>query len=272
MPIPLKLTGKIDIPLSDDMLMHYVMSRSNLALKGLVCALKGLKPEQIDSVILNNPIDYGSYAGKEIVLDIKVLLNGGEILDIELQTYYDAYWIERSLYYLSRSYDTLAAGEKYGMLKPITQVSIMNRDLFPTYPEFYSRFLLKNLRYDYPYTSNYALHVLYLNRIELATKQDAQDDLVFWAKLFSAATWEEIYALSRPDAVREQRGSAVKGVRDGVPLVLFQIDFRVHAGKGNMRTVIFPGTGAVESLVIFSYQILPAFRVFPYPFLKLCFY
>ena len=38
--------------------------------------------------------------------------------------------------------------------------------------------------------------MLYLNRIDLATQEDIDNGLVYWAKMFNATTWEEIKSLS----------------------------------------------------------------------------
>ena len=42
--------------------------------------------------------------------------------------------------------------------------------------------------------------MLQLNHIDLATKEDVQNNLVYWAKLFNATTWEEFKALAEMKA------------------------------------------------------------------------
>ena len=133
-------TGPIDVTLKNDMMFHLVMARSKKALKGLVCSLKGLDPAEVKDVELTNPIDYSLYTTKEIVLDVKVMLNNNEIIDIELQMYKDNNWELRSLLYLCRSFDSIDEGEDYYRLKPTTFIAIMNDPIFPEFPEFYSQY------------------------------------------------------------------------------------------------------------------------------------
>nr|WP_297706974.1 hypothetical protein [uncultured Butyrivibrio sp.] len=38
--------------------------------------------------------------------------------------------------------------------------------------------------------------MLQLNHIELATEEDEENNLVYWARLFNATTWEEFKALA----------------------------------------------------------------------------
>ena len=194
-------TGPISVTLRNDMMFHRAMHSSKKALKGLVCALKGLDPDTVKDVELTNPIDYSAFANKEIILDVKVILNSSEILDIELQLYHSNVWERRSLLYLCRSFDSIGVGEKYSELKPTTLIAIMDNPMFPDYPEFYSHYMFLNTKNHQPYSTLLSLNVLYLNRTDLATEEDIKHDLVYWAKLFQTTTWEDLKALctAHPD-------------------------------------------------------------------------
>ncbi len=204
-PVPFEeATGPIDVTLKNDMMFHLVMARSNKALKGLVCSLKGLDPDTVKDVVLTNPIDYSMYATKKIILDVKVHLNNNEIIDIELQMYTDANWELRSLLYLCRSFDSIKQGDDYDKLKPTTFIAIMNDPLFPAYPEFYSHYELLNTKNFQPYSSYLKLNVLYLNKTDIATQEDMDNDLVYWAKIFKATDWVELRKLcAKNDTFKE---------------------------------------------------------------------
>lgn len=191
-------TGPIPYTLKNDLLFHYVMSRSNEGLKGLICTLKGLKPDDIRSVILLNPIDYGYYAGKEIIFDVKVEMNSSEIIEVELQLYFDKDWEKRSLLYLCRAFDSINSGDEYSKLKPATMVVITERTCLPHpgTPEFYSEYELRNIKNHEPYSSLLKLNVLYLDQADLATQTDIDSGLLMWSKLFKATTWEELNAVA----------------------------------------------------------------------------
>ena len=85
-------TGKIEYNLQNDMMFHYVMQESKEALKGLVCALKGISPAEVQAIHVENPIELNS-SGKETVMDIKLTLNTNEIMNIELQMYFEPEWL-----------------------------------------------------------------------------------------------------------------------------------------------------------------------------------
>lgn len=199
-------TGPIEITLRNDMMFHCAMQRSNKALTGLVCALKGLDPDTVKEVSLTNPIDYSQYTNKEIILDVRVILNDAEIIDIELQLYPDKYWEGRSLLYLCRSFDRLGVGEEYPLLKPTTLIVITDRKLLDKDQEleFYAHYAILNVKNFQPYSSMININVLYLNHTDLATDEDKTNNLVYWSKLFQARTWEELKALSAQSPAFEE--------------------------------------------------------------------
>ena len=189
----------MEFSLKNDALVHLILERSKPVLKNLICCLKGLKEEDIKDVTLLSTISLND-AMKELVLDIRVLLNNDEQLDIELQFYYDTYFKERALLYLCRMFDSLKRGEKIDHLKTATLIVITDMPIFDETREFYSRFLLRSEN-DAVYTRKFALNVLQCNRTELATAEDVDNGLLTWAKAFMAKTWEDLRALAQQNPV-----------------------------------------------------------------------
>ena len=99
-------TGKIDYTLMNDCMFHSVMTKSGNVLKGLLCALLHLKPDEVQSITILNPIELGDdIRSKSFILDIKLLLNDTKIINIELPVRPQYYWNDRSLIYLCRLFD-----------------------------------------------------------------------------------------------------------------------------------------------------------------------
>ena len=71
-------------------------------------------------------------------------------------------------------------------------------------PEFYSRYKLLNIKNHEPYSSLLEMNVLYLDQTELATKEDKENKLDYWAKLFKATTWEELKAIVKNNPCMEE--------------------------------------------------------------------
>ena len=155
-------TGPIAYPLRTDTMIHYVTQNSQHTLKHLISSLKEMKYEDIREIQIMNPSDFSEYDEKKSTLDLKVLLNNGEIINVELQMYWDAYWIKRSLLYLCKAFNSIEEGESYGHLLPTTQICITDLDLFDHVPEFYSHYLFMNVKTHQIYSKNLAINVLQL--------------------------------------------------------------------------------------------------------------
>ena len=193
-----KATGKIEYNMTNDYMFRALFQKNNNALKGLLSALLHMQPEEILSVEITNPILIGEeITDKEFRLDIKAVLNNYQQINLEMQVvnYHD--WPERSIGYLSRMYNNLQKGEQYINTKPAIHIGILNFSPFADQPIFYSRNLLMDIVQHRIYSSKFAVNVLDLSHIELATDEDKDWNLDFWAKLFKSRTWEEIKMLAK---------------------------------------------------------------------------
>ncbi len=188
-------TGEIEYTLKSDIVFHYIMQSSEKALLGLVCALRGLEPDEVKSIHVENPIDLNNI-GKETVMDLKLTLNSGVIMNIELQMYMDKLWGQRSILYVCRAFDCIKEGDDYSKLRETVLYCITDQELIPgAEPEFYARYKILNVKNHKPYSDMIGINVLNLKYINLATQEDIENGLVYWAKLFLADTWEELKSL-----------------------------------------------------------------------------
>ncbi|MBR4669516.1 MAG: Rpn family recombination-promoting nuclease/putative transposase [Butyrivibrio sp.] len=202
-------TGKIEYTLQSDMMFHYVMQKSKGALTGLVCALKGISPSEVKDIHVENPIELNN-AAKETIMDVKLTLNNNEIMNIELQMYCEQEWLPRSVLYLCRAYDSIGRGDDYTLLKPTTLYCITDKKLVPgAEPEFYAKYQLLNVKTHEKYTDMIGVNVLQLDQTDIATKEDKDNNLVYWANLFKATTWEDFKALAKDNPAIEEVGSMI---------------------------------------------------------------
>ena len=124
----LNATGPIRFGLTNDYMFRAVLQKNNYVLKGLICSLLHLEPEDVSSVEITNPIELGEAAAddKEFILDINVSLNNKAAINLEMQMAYRKDWRERSLSYLCRSFDQLHQGAEYGEVKPPRHIGFLN--------------------------------------------------------------------------------------------------------------------------------------------------
>ncbi len=203
-------TGAIDYPLMNDYMFRSVMQSNENVLKGLLCSLLHLNPDDIQSVQVLNPIELGKkISAKDFFLDIKILMNNNTAINLEMQVNNKYDWPERSLVYLSRLFDNLNTGEFYKTVKPAFQIGILNFTLFPEHPEFFSTYKMLNIKNYHKYSDKFTIHVLDLTQIHLADSDDKKHDLDKWARLFNALTWEDFKMISMGNESMQAAGETL---------------------------------------------------------------
>ncbi len=193
--------GDLPIPMTNDYLFRALLQRNNRVLKGLIISLLHLEEEDVESVVIENPIILGEAINdKTFILDILISLNNNTRIGLEMQVINEQNWVERSLSYLCRSFDHLEKGETYDLVCPVHQIGILNFTLFPDEPEFYANYQLLNTVTHRCYSRKLQLSVLDLTRIDLATIDDQKYKIDYWARLFKAKTWKELHMLAEKNA------------------------------------------------------------------------
>ena len=96
--------------------------------KGFIAALLKADPETIAETTLLPTILHQDYPDDKLgILDVRVLMENGTQIDMEMQVAYFEYWDARVLFYLSRIFtDQLRKGESYENLKKCIHVSILD--------------------------------------------------------------------------------------------------------------------------------------------------
>lgn len=206
----LQATGELPFRLTNDYLFRALLQKSNRVLKHLTCALMHLRPEEVESVTVENPIVLGeAVESKEFILDVKVALNDRETLNYEMQVVRQEGWTSRSLVYLCREFDQLQRGEDYEGIRPVTHIGFLDFTLFKDYPEFYATHRMMNIKNYHVYNDKFTLSVVDLSQINLATEEDRAWGIDHWASLFKAATWEEMKRMAERDEVMQEAANTV---------------------------------------------------------------
>ena len=195
-------SGPIDYSFTNDYMFRIVLQQNNRVLKGLICSLLHLQPDDIVSVEITNPILLGDrFDAKEFILDIDVTLNNAMLINLEMQVANEHNWSERSLSYLCRRFDQLGKGQNYINCKPTIHIGFLDFTSFPECPEFYATYKLLNIKNQYLYSDKFTLCVVDLTHIELATDDDKAYGIDLWARLFKSTTWEEIKMIAKNNPV-----------------------------------------------------------------------
>ena len=206
----MEATGVIQYNMTNDYMFRYILQKNEKVLRGLICSLLHLRTEQIKKVEITNPINLNEdINGKEFVLDINVMLNDDTQINLEMQVENKHNWVERSLAYLCRSFDQLYRGQKYEEALPVIHIGFLDYTLFPDEPEFYARNILMNRKTHRIYSDKFQLSVVDFTQIEMATEEDKNYQIDYWARLFKAKTWEEIKMLAEKSEYLREAAQSV---------------------------------------------------------------
>ncbi len=201
-------TGKLEYTLTNDFLFKSLLQKNRKVLKALVASLMHLKIEEITSIEITNPIELGNSArDKTFNLDMRLILNGHTIINLEMQVLNKGFWPERSVGYLARSFDNLERGEDYSQTKSVIHIGFLDFDLPDIPPEFYSTYKLLNVKNQAKYSDKFTLSVVNLKHIDLATEEDRKYHIDKWAALFKATTWEEVKMIAGKDEYLNEASS-----------------------------------------------------------------
>ena len=192
------ISGPLPSTLLNDLQFRMVFEANQEALKALLCSLLHLKESDISELVITNPIRLGDTLKEKVyIFDLYLLMNNQKKVHLELQILRKSFWTDRTLCYLCRDFGHLNPGESYQKVKPLTQIDIIDFDLYENSKEFYSTYHLANDKTGRIYSDKLALHVLDLNKGEYATENDKAFHIDYWARLFKSTTWEELRMIAQ---------------------------------------------------------------------------
>ena len=178
-----RFSGPLPFRMTNDFLFKYLLQEDNIILKGIICSFLEMDESEITEINVTNPISLSDDVNaKEMILDIKAILNDTYITNLEMQVINNHDWPERSLTYLCRCFDNLQKGVSYSHVKSATHIGFLDYTLFPEYPEFFSTYQLINPNNVQLYTGKFVLNV-----VDLALTDEAISD----DKIHHRELWEE---------------------------------------------------------------------------------
>lgn len=190
--------GPIPYGLTNDYMFRAVLQKSEDALKHLLAALLDISFESITSCQILNPIILGEAIDeKSCIMDIRLEVNHKQMINLEMQAGHFDYWAARLLFYLSKLYCNIKRGENYSDIKPALHIGILTDSPFEEVQEFYSEYYMMNPVNKHILSRNFSARMLDLSQIENVVEEQRDTELYYWARLFTATTWEEINMLSR---------------------------------------------------------------------------
>ena len=178
--------------------------------QGMIAALLGVEPEEIEETILLPTILHTEYPDDKYgILDVKVILKNGTQMDFEMQVTAVSYWTKRILFYLGKMYtDQLKAGESYEKLKKCIHVGILNFIHFPDDDRCYRKIIFCDKDTGEEYTDLLEIHVLELKK--LPEKEQNESGIIRWMRFLGAKSRKEFEKMAKEDTYIDEAYEMLK--------------------------------------------------------------
>lgn len=161
------------------------------------------------------------FSSKDFILDVRVVLNDGRLIDLEMQMTDEYNWPDRSISYASRNFDQLKRGEYYINAKPVHSIGFLNFTLFEDNPEFNALYQLLNVKTKRLYSEKFSIHVIDLSRIDLATEEDRHYGIDRLAKLFKTKTWEDLRMITKNNETMQKAADSLYQLNSDAGIIPF---------------------------------------------------
>lgn len=173
------------------------LMRNDKVRKGFVSALLNCPPENIkQTALMPTILGRDTPEDKLGILDVRVLLEDGTQLDMEMQVAYFAYWEKRILFYLAKMYTgQLKKGESYEALKKCIHVSILDFIHFPEDEECYRVIHFCDKQSGKMYTDLLEIQILELKKMLPERKEE--NGVVDWMQFFNGKSRKEFFDMAK---------------------------------------------------------------------------
>jgi len=165
-------------------------------LQDLLQCILGLSSDEITGLeLMDKELTKEELSDKSGILDVKLKLANGTVIDIEIQASWNASFVKRTLFYWAKMYTAdFKAGESYDNLHKCITINII-ADGFRLNDAVHSEYLLQEKRAHTLLTDVLEVHFLDLQAAKRATEENSAENkqvpLINWLRFIGAKNKEE---------------------------------------------------------------------------------
>jgi len=190
---------KILSPLMDvifKLLMGTEGSKDLLA--DFLLAVLNISPDELEDITISNPFLLQEYKGDKLgILDVKLKLKTGKVINIEVQVGPMPFMESRILFYVSKLItEQMDESDQYGKIKRVISIIITDHTLIKNSEKYHHHFGLYDIESGIQLTDNLEIHTLEVPKARKLNECTKKADLLNWMKFFDAKTEEELKMLA----------------------------------------------------------------------------
>jgi predicted transposase/invertase (TIGR01784 family) len=169
--------------------------RNKDILADFLSAALGFKIAPGDITLVDPHLERDDVDDKQGILDVRLRLRNGKIVNIEMQVGNLKDIRKRAEYYISKmTASQMCKGDRYSELAPVVMILITTKSMLAETKEFHSRFKMLETAKHFELHDLRTLHVLELSKLP---KKSGGDRLVDWLRFIKAKEREEFMTLAQ---------------------------------------------------------------------------
>ena len=200
---------KIEIlsPMSD-LIFKLLMGteHSTEILTDFLLAVLKLSPDEYDEITISNPSLLQDYKGDKLgILDVKLKLKSGKVLNIEVQVDPMPFMESRILFYVSKMVtEQIGESDQYDKIKRVISIIITDHTLIKQSEKYHHHFGLYDIESGVLLTDALEIHTLEMPKARKEFENANSTSLLNWMKFFDAKTEEELTVLAEKSPVMKK--------------------------------------------------------------------
>ena len=202
----LSMEDELQITLTNDYAFKRLLGseENKPLLQDLLECILDLSAEDVSELeLMDKELTKEELSDKTGILDVKLKLTNGTVIDIEIQTSWNASFVKRTLFYWAKLYTAdFKAGESYDKLHKCIAINII-ADTFPLNSAMHSQYLLQEKEKHTILTDVLEIHFLDLQAAKRAKEEgkSKRSQLINWLKFIGTSDKEERQMLAKTSPV-----------------------------------------------------------------------
>ena len=184
-----------------DVIFKLLMGTENSkeVLTDFLLAVLNLSPDEYDEITILNPFLLQEYKGDKLgILDVKLKLKSGKVLNIEVQVDPMPLMESRILFYVSKLItEQIGESDQYEKIKRVISIIITGHPLIKQSEKYHHRFGLYDIESKVLLTDALEIHTLEVPKSRKVNEDAERADLLDWMKFFDVKTEEELNMLAQ---------------------------------------------------------------------------
>ena len=206
------MENKILSPISD-IIFKLLMGTENSIdiLTDFLLAVLNLSPDEYDEITISNPFLLQEYKGDKLgILDVKLKLKSGKIINIEIQVDPMPFMESRILFYVSKLVtEQINESDQYDKIKRVISIIITDHPLIKDSEKYHHHFGLYDIESKVLLTDALEIHTLEIPKARKLFDDNNSTDtknenLLNWMKFFDIKTEEELNMLAEKSPVMKK--------------------------------------------------------------------